>query len=92
MVCYPFLYSAAPGTGYWIDGRYGIYFPALVVALLATMPLQQLWPQRSRHRGAVRCGGHAGLGRAGLGHAGLGHAGLGHASLGHAGLGHAGVG
>ena len=34
---YPFLYAAAPGTAYWNDGRYGIYLPALVVALLATV-------------------------------------------------------
>jgi hypothetical protein len=34
---FPFLYAAAPGTGYWIDGRYGIYLPALVVALFGTV-------------------------------------------------------
>jgi hypothetical protein len=37
VVAYPFLYAAAPGTDYWIDGRYGIYLPALVVALLASV-------------------------------------------------------
>jgi hypothetical protein len=36
VVAYPFLYAAAPGTAYWHDGRYGIYFPALVVVLFAT--------------------------------------------------------
>lgn len=36
VVAYPFLYAAAPGTAFWYDGRYGIYFPALVVVLLAT--------------------------------------------------------
>jgi hypothetical protein len=34
VVAYPFLYAAAPGTAYWNDGRYGIYFPSLVVVLL----------------------------------------------------------
>lgn len=52
VVCYPFLYAAAPGTGYWIDGRYGIYFPALLVVLLTTMPLQRLFERRSSRRGA----------------------------------------
>ncbi len=37
VVAYPFIYAAAPGTGYWIDGRYGIYFPALFVVLLAAV-------------------------------------------------------
>jgi hypothetical protein len=36
VLAYPFLYAAAPGTAFWRDGRYGIYFPALVVLLLAT--------------------------------------------------------
>ena len=36
VVAYPFLYAAAPGTAYWNDGRYGIYFPALIVVLFAT--------------------------------------------------------
>jgi hypothetical protein len=44
VVCYPFVYAAAPGTGFWIDGRYGIYFPALLVVLFAAMPLQPRWP------------------------------------------------
>ena len=35
VVAYPFLYAAAPGTAYWQDGRYGVYLPALVVALFA---------------------------------------------------------
>ncbi|HSZ36677.1 MAG TPA: hypothetical protein VK773_06265 [Acidimicrobiales bacterium] len=35
VVTYPFLYAAAPGTAFWFDGRYGIYFPALAVALFA---------------------------------------------------------
>ncbi len=44
VACYPFLYAAAPGTGFWIDGRYGIYFPALLVVLFAAIPLQPRWP------------------------------------------------
>ncbi len=50
VVCYPFLYAAAPGTGYWYDGRYGIYFPALVVMFFASTPLQPLWPFHRRER------------------------------------------
>ncbi len=50
VVCFPFLYAAAPGTGYWYDGRYGIYFPALVVALFITTPLRPLWPLDRRMR------------------------------------------
>lgn len=50
VVCFPFLYAAAPGTGYWFDGRYGIYFPALVVALFITTPLRPLWPLDRRMR------------------------------------------
>jgi hypothetical protein len=37
VVGYPFLYAAAPGTAYWNDGRYGIYLPALIVLLFATV-------------------------------------------------------
>lgn len=36
VLAYPFLYAAAPGTGFWYDGRYGIYLPALIVVLLGT--------------------------------------------------------
>jgi hypothetical protein len=56
VVCFPFLYAAAPGTGYWFDGRYGIYLPALLAALFGTV----LSPPRSLavagSRGAVRRG------------------------------------
>ena len=54
VVCYPFFYAAAPGTGFWIDGRYGIYFPALLVALFATMPLQ---PRRPFNRSVAEAPG-----------------------------------
>jgi hypothetical protein len=37
VLAYPFLYAAAPGTAYWNDGRYGIYLPALIVLLFATV-------------------------------------------------------
>ena len=37
VLAYPFLYAAAPGTGYWIDGRYGIYLPTLLVLLLCAI-------------------------------------------------------
>jgi hypothetical protein len=36
VVVYPFFYAAFPGTAFWHDGRYGVYFPALVVVLFAT--------------------------------------------------------
>ncbi len=61
VVAYPFLYAAAPGTGYWIDGRYGIYFPALVVTLFATMPLQR-HPFRRRTAKTMGPTGIAGAG------------------------------
>ncbi len=37
VIAFPFLYAAAPGTGYWIDGRYGIYLPALIAALFGVV-------------------------------------------------------
>ncbi|MGO9455494.1 MAG: hypothetical protein ACLP62_00400 [Acidimicrobiales bacterium] len=36
VVAFPFLYAAVPSSGYWLDGRYGVALPALVVLLLAT--------------------------------------------------------
>jgi hypothetical protein len=47
VVVYPFLYAAFPGTAFWRDGRYGIYFPALVVVLFATS-LGTLHAKRAR--------------------------------------------
>jgi len=35
LITYPFFYAAIPSSGYWNDGRYGIYLPPLVVAVLA---------------------------------------------------------
>jgi hypothetical protein len=37
VVTFPFLYAAAPSTGYWIDGRYGVYLPALTAALFGSV-------------------------------------------------------
>jgi hypothetical protein len=37
VVAYPILYAAAPGTGYWLDGRYGIYLPGLLVLFFAAV-------------------------------------------------------
>jgi hypothetical protein len=37
VVAYPFLYAAIPGTGFWHDGRYGIYLPALLVLLFVSV-------------------------------------------------------
>jgi hypothetical protein len=47
VVVYPFLYAAFPGTAFWRDGRYGIYFPALVVVLFAAS-LGTLHAKRAR--------------------------------------------
>jgi hypothetical protein len=41
VLIYPFLYAAAPGTGYWNDGRYGIYVPALIVCLWGSVLSQE---------------------------------------------------
>jgi hypothetical protein len=40
VVSYPFLYAAAPGTGFWLDGRYGLYVPALVVVMFGALLAQ----------------------------------------------------
>ena len=68
VVCFPLLYAAAPGTGYWFDGRYGIYLPTLVVMLLATMPRQPLWrsPRRATPDTAVGTTGWTQLSRSRL--------------------------
>ena len=36
VVAFPFLYAAVPSSGYWLDGRYGVALPVLVVLLVAT--------------------------------------------------------
>jgi hypothetical protein len=36
VLAFPFLYALVPSTGYWVDGRYGVYLPALVVVVTAT--------------------------------------------------------
>jgi hypothetical protein len=59
VVAYPFVYAAFPGTGYWIDGRYGIYFPALAVALLAAVIPSPLAAARGESSES-RAGRHAG--------------------------------
>ena len=33
---FPFVYAAVPSSGYWMDGRYGVALPLLVVLLVAT--------------------------------------------------------
>ena len=30
IVLFPFLYALVPSTGYWVDGRYGVYLPAFI--------------------------------------------------------------
>jgi hypothetical protein len=37
VVAFPFLYAAAPSTGFWIDGRYGVYLPALIATLFGSV-------------------------------------------------------
>jgi hypothetical protein len=37
VVTFPFLYAAAPSTSFWIDGRYGVYLPALLAALFGSV-------------------------------------------------------
>jgi hypothetical protein len=37
VVAFPFLYAAAPSTGFWVDGRYGVYFPVLIAALFGSV-------------------------------------------------------
>jgi hypothetical protein len=37
VVTFPFLYAAAPNTGFWIDGRYGVYLPSLIAALFGSV-------------------------------------------------------
>lgn len=54
VVVFPFLYAAAPGTGYWFDGRYGIYLPALAAALFGSVlvaPRQPASVPAARSRG-----------------------------------------
>jgi hypothetical protein len=34
VLAFPFLYAVIPSSGYWIDGRYGIYLPPLVAVVL----------------------------------------------------------
>jgi hypothetical protein len=37
VVTFPFLYAAGPNTGFWIDGRYGVYLPSLIAALFGSV-------------------------------------------------------
>ncbi len=38
IVAFPLLYAAVPSSGYWVDGRYGVLLPALVVVVVAIAP------------------------------------------------------
>jgi len=49
VVAFPFIYAAVPASAYWIDGRYGLYLPFLVVPLVA---LSSAW-QGARRREAL---------------------------------------
>ena len=35
VLAFPLIYAAVPSSGYWVDGRYGVLFPALAVVLAA---------------------------------------------------------
>ena len=35
VLAFPFLYAAVPSTAYWLDGRYGVALPALVILTVA---------------------------------------------------------
>jgi hypothetical protein len=35
VLTFPFVYALVPATGYWVDGRYGVLLPSLVVLALA---------------------------------------------------------
>jgi hypothetical protein len=59
VLCYPFLYAAAPGTGYWNDGRYGIYLPALIVALCGSVLSQEAFSFSSFSLGSGHSRGEA---------------------------------
>jgi len=49
VVAFPFLYAAFPTSWYWVDGRYGVYLPPLLV-LLAVWVLPSALAGRSGHR------------------------------------------
>ncbi len=35
---FPLVYAAVPSSGYWVDGRYGVLLPALIVATVGFAP------------------------------------------------------
>jgi hypothetical protein len=35
IVAFPFIYAAVPAAAYWVDGRYGLFLPFMVVPLVA---------------------------------------------------------
>ncbi|MDA8358110.1 MAG: hypothetical protein M0Z95_17865 [Actinomycetota bacterium] len=49
IVAFPFIYSAIPSSGYWIDGRYGVYLPPLLAAFLALSLAGPVFDSRSLH-------------------------------------------
>jgi hypothetical protein len=62
VVTLPFLIAANPATGYWLDGRYGVYvgpiIATFVFAAAGATPIEdeELAPQHRRHR--LRSGRH----------------------------------
>ncbi len=62
VVAFPFVYALVPASGYWVDGRYGVLLPCLVVLVLA---LALSWPatrperppDRARHARPARTPG-----------------------------------
>ena len=51
VVAFPFVYALVPATGYWVDGRYGVLLPSLVVLVLV-MALS--WPGARAETAPVR--------------------------------------
>ncbi len=51
IVLFPFLYALVPSTGYWVDGRYGVYLPVFV-AIAAGVVLAGARPAATSRRSA----------------------------------------
>lgn len=64
VAAFPFVYALVPATGYWVDGRYGVLLPSLVVLVLVmalagpgTRPATA--PARGRHARPARTSGRS---------------------------------
>jgi hypothetical protein len=64
VAAFPFVYALVPATGYWVDGRYGVLLPSLVVMMLVMalawpVTRAETVPGRARHARPVRAGGRS---------------------------------